>query len=612
MLQTDKPFNGLKVTKIFLFFSLIFILIGGVSAVNLTDGVVSSYSMENFPSNLVWSYDGVNNITLYESDYTNQVTNVYAHNGLWGLKISDPSLYANKTGITEHSFDPTVTAYKQSESFWVKPLEGNGSYILYSYGYSAGAHTVVSLNNNNDVYIGYVGAFSGAGCTNEKQTKVTTNADIVYDDWNHIVITHDWISDENMQTYVYVNGVNQTISSGVVTGSESPSGSNTFALGKVLPSIHTNCPYNQTNLTSAVDQFMIYNRTIDSDEISALYNAGVGIDPYDPTPADQIASLPSTSLNFDTYLTRDFGVYYNYEDYVEIHYEYNSLDTTASFSGPTPIVYTTATNGVFALEFISATEVTFYSFNIPLISNDINATMRACNSYGCTSWVDIYFSIGYDAGGVIQIASIGPVSMGLNESVYRTYSDYFLGYTTRYMQYPDPTTFVLTNITSSSSDSNICFNASIIDDNAIFTSKSLACTVNNVYFIVDDGSNVVVSNPFSITVSSNQAPNGTATGKVVNSFDGLFPDYDSIPFKTRMVYVLLTMGITALIGVFFLWNSEGYGGLITMGVSALLLVEFMFFTAIKYIPILWIAIFAVAVAVLGIGLFTRNTVGDGG
>ena len=49
--------------------------------------------------------------------------------------------------------------------------------------------------------------------------------------------------------------------------------------------------------------------------------------------------------------------------------------------------------------------------------------------------------------------------------------------------------------------------------------------------------------------------------------------------------------------------------IVIVGFSTLLFMEFIYFTAIKYIPILWIAIFVVTIVVLGVGLFNKQTTG---
>jgi hypothetical protein len=99
-------------------------------------------------------------------------------------------------------------------------------------------------------------------------------------------------------------------------------------------------------------------------------------------------------------------------------------------------------------------------------------------------------------------------------------------------------------------------------------------------------------------VHAGQLGIGTGSGisTAINPVLGLFPPYTTLTFSQRMGIMLIVMLITAVVILFAgsQIGSNGMHSLIIYIILIILIVEFLFFTAIHYIPLSWIIILILA------------------
>lgn len=584
-------------SNLFLFL-LIILIIPLTNA--LTENTEASYSFENFPS--TQAYDYSENDKDLELTLSSVMSNTFAKIDNWGVKTNSTGgeyLYLNNNNTSV--FNVSVNS-NMSISFWyytdnvpvLTPLITFGKDqeimfvpILYSNGSNIGTYIIHTTN-------------SAESCNNFYITGVANST--LKNSYNHVVYDYARTATDTFTVKIYLNG------DLILSNTPTPSGSWTDFGGESVVKIGINptgtgCGTIFTtapNATVYFDQVDIFNKSLTQSDVNILYADGDGIDIFDAGLPEQVASIAPIDMVFLSNTERDFGAYFNKETYVEMRFDYSNATNYLNYS-----TTDTASFSTFAIQFTSATEASFWSFNNILPS--LTLEVRACNTNGCSDWVEVLFSIGYEGSGAYQIASVAPVSMAQQSTKFLTFSDFFLQYTDTYFQYTDPDNASTQLIGDGQSISNTCFNATISGDNLILNSNSQVCTVNEVYLLVDDGQTLVQSNEFSISVYGG---NGTgAGGLIVSSFNNWFPNSETLSPRAKMAYVLITMGITLLVGLFVIWNSQN-SQFVGIGVGAVLVIEFVYFTTINYIPILWVALFGVVVAIGGIALFTRKTTGE--
>lgn len=593
-------------TKIFFLFFLIAAIAPQAIASNFTDKVLASWSMENLPSSVIEDDSGTG-ATLTLNSPTNMSSNTYYYLGNWGIignRTNGDYAYKTPPDFNTQIYDGNITTV----SFWWKPLSGaNKNYDLVTYGKSGGWVATVGVADQNDrVFAQLNGDSSCTRTLSANGPSYNMSGEGLY---YHLVVVFNKTSSTTGSAIFYLNG-NKTTTNLVAAGSGSGNtlGTDFFVIGNYP--LYRSCGFDTGNVGRyAIDQVMVYNRSLTDEEVSELYASGTGYDPFDNTLPEQIASISSIDMVFESSASRDFSQYFSYDTYVQLAFIHNNATHSLSYS-----LTDTYSSSDFAIQFTSPTTIAFWSFNNVVVDQEINVS--ACNPYGCTSYTPFYLSVGYNGTGVYQIASVADVSMNTNSVAYRTISSYFVNHENIFVQFTDPDNFSTVYVTEGYPANNSCAYIEVSDDNVIYRSNTAPCSISNVFYIVDDNTQTITSNGFRVSVTGTNAtvvpgtiPGGV--GGVVNLWGSIFPSYDTISFQVRMGYVLVVMLLTLIAGVIIAYNSGG-SALSLIGVGAVLFVEFIYFTAIRYIPILWIVLFAILMVVLGAGYFVRKTSGTGG
>jgi hypothetical protein len=588
--------------------------ISGVNAINYSNSLIVSYSMENLPDTFVSDYSA-NNDPAALTDYVNMIDNSAPKIGDWSLKTN----YSANDIADNYYMNTNISIRTNTEhsiSLWVKLEKPTGDNPLVTYGNLRGAHVTLYQLSSGRLELDLDEANGGDQACDGKRINMlsNTNAFTSYGNWTHIVALFNRTGNTSATGNFYVNGAAvSSISYGSTTSGAIPT-YNSYGFIKIgADPTGTSCATHfgsANNNATNIDQLMIWNRTIDTSEIAGLYNAGVGYDPFDTTIPTQIASISPVAIVFNGYSSREFGQYFIDDTYTELAFDYGNASYDLTYSG-----IDTANLGTFAVGFTDSTTISFWGFND--VVPTFNMSVRGCNAYGCSAWDNqFFFSVGYNGSGAYQIASIAPISLPTNTIVSRTFSNYFSGYTNRFLQFTNPTNLSIEYVATGFPANNSCVYMEISGDNLLISSKNNSCVLSGVYFIVDDNTTTVTSNLLTISVQGTTGnfttgSFGAGVGGVVNLFGGLFPDSDTLTNQTKFTYVVLVMLVTLMIGAFVIINSSS-GAFTSIGVGVVLLMEFVYFTSIGYVPILWIALFVVIVVILGIGYFTKQSAGSGG
>ena len=571
-----------------LVFSLVLLFSFGI--VLAVDDPVLSWSFENFPANIVEDDTG-NGFDGDLSDSFNMITS--------SAKLGDWAVGINNDGYINTSNIGNSGSWEHTISFWLRiedPLSSITSPIYY-YG-RTGATELTNHGFVLDVITdidGYNLRYQPILSSTRYQGRLS-ELRLNYGEWYHIVtnINLDTStfggSSINNNYNLYVNNVLQnTTNSGGSTSVTLQSHDRRFNLATA------NVGFKST-INKLVDQVIVYNYTLSESEVSQLYNQGFGLDPFDESQPQQVASIAPIGMNFQTFADRPLNTFFIGETYYQVEFAYNLATYTINASG-------TANAGGFAVQLDSTGLMRVFSYNTPI--NQLPITVRACNQYGCASTtVTLTIGSGEAEGGVIGMASVADLNLVEGQTGTRQFSFFFSNYDNRFIEFVDPDTNQLVYVSAGFPNDNSCFTASINGDLATWTAKNTTCSVNT-RLIADDGTTSTPSNTFKVNVIAEQS--GIA---FVDNFLGIFPDPDTLPFSARMFYVVLTMLLTGVLAVFLVYNTKEISPtIIVMMTSLLLFFEVIFFTAIGYIPIWIIAVGAIGVLVIGIGWFSNRSVG---
>lgn len=216
------------------------------------------------------------------------------------------------------------------------------------------------------------------------------------------------------------------------------------------------------------------------------------------------------------------------------------------------------------------------------LTNSVNSVQASFN-------VTLYPSTGYVPDVPVQIATIAPVTMAPNSVHFFNPLDFFTDFE---------------NITISiSGEPSITVDTSLSNDYAQIStddiSLELTRATDGVYYLVITSKDSYFSEVVSVNVSNSEGSAsssflltvegyGVSSGdgnRLVDIFSNIFPDAAGLSFGEKMVYVFVSFVVTIL-ALFAL----GSAARIDPSVSAYLLIffaflEFIYFTAIGYIPI---------------------------
>jgi hypothetical protein len=278
-------FGGLsKMNKnkyFYLFLILIIINITSVSAsVNLTNGLVTFWD-GSYSSTTLIDVHGTNNGTASNSRVFG--TNGIILKGIDFTKGNDYIRTANRIPIGSKSF-----------SFWIKPNSVSSRQTILNNNAGGGAYAGDDIVLNNKV----IEWQSNRGVSSTQRFKLSYDfSGFNTDDWFHIVYTWDGTTNAN-GVKVYVNGElkNQTTS----THTETTDSYRAY-VGIGAYTWTNNAQYDFAN--SLIDEFYIYNRALNSEEITKLYglpfiNFTIEFkDEYD----DALINNVSVTIGADTY-----------------------------------------------------------------------------------------------------------------------------------------------------------------------------------------------------------------------------------------------------------------------------------------------------------------------
>lgn len=539
------------------------------------------YGFENFPGTTATD-DGSGNIILDMS--TGDLATTSAKVGNWAVEGDGDDEELNASG-----YDTSNPGYLKSFSLWTKPAYTGTSttYDLFSYGTNSvivqqGAHARVIDDGRLEIVLGK----QTGGC-------VATNANIWETDdepltigsWNHVVIAITQ-NDPSPQITVYVNNQEQNITKTQGTLVNYQFG----GLTKLLNAT-TDC-FTGTRSSVAIDEFTVYNYTINAANVTTLYNSGYGFNPYSTDLPEQIASI--NTIDLDTYETeeRNMSDYFLNDQYFQLNFTY---DSTSYFANETQSVNT----GDFAIQFIDADTIRFYSYGNFVIQTPM--TLEACNVNGCIE-ATIYFQV-QGFGIPSQIASVADWDIPEGVKQYRTFSDYFSTYTRRFLQYISPDDNVtLINVSSTTSDENRLFTAEIIGDRIYITGNNSGQV--QARMIVDDEVTGVNGNYFTITIQQVSESAG-----YINRATGFFPDADDLSTGSKILYVLITMFVLIGAGILLSKESTNPSTIVPAVTGAGIVLTIVFYTAIGYIPIWVVVLIGLLIVILSVGYFKQRTVG---
>jgi len=162
----------------------------------------------------------------------------------------------------------------RSISMWVYNHSGNtGRQLLFGQGNFG---TASSNNKNFDIEANVydtAGASTRYGVHYWGDGIPFTNAEVIYDQWVHLVVVHDGGDINTTNTRMYINNVGGYLPTKTATFSIT-SGSNRVCMGLRY---YRDASVPDLQATCKIDQLRVFNRAITAIEVSTLFNNGLGI-----------------------------------------------------------------------------------------------------------------------------------------------------------------------------------------------------------------------------------------------------------------------------------------------------------------------------------------------
>lgn len=264
---------GDPMKRILIAFLLVLVSVGVASAV-LNDA-------ENY-----YSFDLTNasGVTVY--DLATDGTDLTLINGATlttPAVINNASFYDGANDYAIASSAVNFTSGAKAYSLWVYlDTIKSGQNFLYFRGSSAAVNEYIeAYENGGNTYIAY--RFGPASA--QRTDYVSSTTALSADTWYHVVVQGSGDGSSDTNYHIYVNGVNQTVTRGVVgTNRAFPSGTGVSSVFGAY--IAGTAKYSD----ASIDEYAYYERTLSSSEISELYNSGNGYNPYSSPPPP--ASIP--------------------------------------------------------------------------------------------------------------------------------------------------------------------------------------------------------------------------------------------------------------------------------------------------------------------------------
>lgn len=570
-----------------LFLLAIFILIPTSHAV--TDGAVY-YSFEDMPATTTDDLapdDRDGNLTA------STIATSFSLLDNWALYMDTANYMIGSTNVSNHFNVNKEMVGPRTYSFWIYPTSSADRSEIFS-----DATNKTNLANpiywlNLDTVDGRLVSrvFDHNSGGNRRYT--TGAASITANQWQHVVIilNHTY-SSFGIQSYINDEweSWNLQATSGVFNNASILNHQNQW-----LVIGHTN----QTDPAGTeqpyfIDEFTVYNRSLTPTEITQLYNSGYGLNPYNTSAPSQIASIAAVSQGTQTTTDVDYGSFFVGETNVSLSFSYGAANYEA-YNGAT------ANTADFAIQFITSTTARYHSYSaqVPQVAIQINAS----NSGGSTL-VNTSFTVS-GFGVPTATASIADWEITDGNTESREFSDYFGGYTTRFLQYINPDDGVTQiNVSASAAHNNTCFNAQIVGDTLQVTGiNDNGCTVS-VVMIAGDGSQSVSSNSFNIIINPVAQVQGGAVLQYLNDWLAWIPNAEDMSTTYKLLFSLAIMGGMLIAG--FVFINQGASPLwVSVGVGLAEVVAFLALTSLGIIPLWIFVLIAFLVALGGVSMLAR-------
>jgi hypothetical protein len=254
----------MKKNKVLLIFSVLFLLLLSLNVFGaLSDNLQIYYKMDN-SSGAEIDFTNHNNGTHYSTT-----------RGVSGKLINSTQFSASSgDGVVSDSAFTWGTNIPQTFNAWVYSTSSDAYPTIVSQGDSR--VFLIYTSSNSDGKIRFLTGASGGSSWNDYSTNVAFSIN----NWNMITLTYN---STNAQMYLNGNSIYNA------TPSYSPATSVKLYLGAENSGLYG-------TFVGKIDEVALWNRTLNSSEISQLYNEGNGLSYADITYAD-ITYVP-TPINF--------------------------------------------------------------------------------------------------------------------------------------------------------------------------------------------------------------------------------------------------------------------------------------------------------------------------
>ena len=553
------------------------------------------YSFESFPSTTATDDSGNGyDITIHNVNMRSTFNKL----GDWSLY----SIYDASTPMLAYGNDvlPTNQAnVNKSISAWIYMTNtgSSGYYNFFTYGSGTiydGGGISARADSDGTIYIMQSIVLGSSTCAADNYELFELDTQISLNQYTHLVIVAEQPYDTNNAPVltVYLNNVETNYTDIGGAGNDFDTGYE-YGDSIIIGDIISPC-WVDTGMSSYIDEFAVYNRTLSVSEIDSLYNGGYGYNPYDTNPPIQIASILTVSLGTFSNESRDYSDYFSGIENATITFGYELASYQAD-------QYHVVNTGDFAIVFNDDTHADWYSYGVQVPTTAMN--LSACNSNGCTN-TTIYFEVS-GFGIPTQITSIADWTINSGDTQYRTYSDYFTAYTRRFMYYTNPDTANQTIVSDGFPDINSCFDAQVTGDRAYITGKGNGCAVTDFRLVVDDELTGSYSNDFTLTIIP-----ASAASSYFEGWLNFLPDADDISTGLKLLIVLFVVGLTVGVGAWMSSQSSAPTPIV-FAIGLIVILEILFFTFINYLP-KWLTIMLFfTVAIIGIGRARQSLVGSG-
>ena len=347
------------------------------------------------------------------------------------------------------------------------------------------------------------------------------------------------------------------------------------------------------------DDMFIINETIESeeDELFALqlYNF--------PTPIE-LEYDEQTYFDFDDYFSNYDEIRILFNDTLTINASVNS--STMDYDFP-QANFTITGNGDKIQWFISTASLN-YTSNITVFAG------REGNYINDTS----VFSIG-----AIVIDPVPPTqiidfnaTLNMDQSDYTSFNlgGYFTNYQGVTLYYQDGnTTYTNYTVIDGSqkiiSTDDITLSIRTLSSNILLEITTLTNDFSNILSINVSNAYGEVSDAFLIRVSTPAPANETLLQSAFSSIEDFYPDADDITLKQQMLYIILTMVLTAVVlgvGIFYT-DDEFIKKLFMFVLGVILIIEVFFFIANSYIPVIVLVLLALFGSLILYAIMRKTT-----